>query len=203
MNPHWEMKPLEGLGELRFGDPPDALEARRAAYGDLESRGPVRADAALAEETFRMPGMGFSEAEIAELMAAMQTEHEAVADLEVQIYDTGAHFTFEAGSLAEIMMDARAFRLHVGGTLVFQTDPFPALRALQRLNAEPPLVNGPDCYFRNLHVTAFEFGLLTEGGRLRATASGTDEALQKTISWRADPRQPDEDFSGHVAVDLG
>ena len=202
MNQDWYMRPMAGIGDLEFNSPVQTPETWADRYGRIESTGPIGISDAVAEETFRLPGMDFSEEEIAEMMAAIQVEQEMLSDQFTQIYDSGLHLTYSADHLTEILTDTRAFQIHVDGALLFRADPIPALRKLQELNAEAPFINGPDCYFRNIHVTAFEFVVVTAGGRVRPTAIDTDEALQKTISWRATPRSSLEDLKSYQQFDL-
>lgn len=201
MEENWAIRPRTGLGPLRFEM--SETEARVLAdnvYGELESEGPIGFSSNNQVYQVLVETMGEDAAR--EAMSALDEGGVEYRSAQRVNYVAGLMLDFVAGRLEDMMCHSAAEQLHIDGLQFFGTDPIPALARLQALNGEPPLVKGPDCHFRNLYLTAFECLRVLPGGLVRATHEGTDEARQKTIGWRAKPRNPDEDFSGHQAIDL-
>lgn len=199
MNP-WNIRPLHGLGNIEFAAAPEAAVKIDDPYGAIEADDII--DPFAGDEMFEhlVSTLGEQEAR-----AAMAVIAEAGIDTRprlLMIYETGVSLSFVDDQLEDIMLDRRSKLAQFEGHRFFDTDPLPGLRALQKVNGEPPFVKGPDCYFSNIFVTAFECIIRQENGRIRPTNEATDEAQQKTIGWRRSPRNKSEDLSGHVPVDL-
>lgn len=198
----WELRPLEGLGPLEFGMSEEVSRAVAAGpFGDIEAEGPVGQQSD--EEAFQILVETMGEEAAREAMGVLEADGISFRSTRRVNYLSGLMLDFVEDRLDMIMCHGAADALHIGGKKFFGVDPFPALRRLQAVNGELPLVKGPDCHFRQVIVTAFEFILPLPAGLVRATREGTDETQQKTLGWRATPRLPDEDFSGHVLLDLG
>ncbi len=203
MTDPWELRPLEGLGPFSFGMSPDAALRHAAAYGGVEAD--YQSSAASAEETFRLVAEALGEEAAREAVAALE---ESGADLRYRrtiAFPSSLALTFLEDSLEEVFFASAGTSLHVGGHRLFGrgVDPLPALRALQARNGDPPLIRGEDCLFRTLHLTAFAIIAVDADGRIGPCKRGSRLARDRTISWRATPRDPEEDFARHRAVDLG
>lgn len=202
MDDSWELLPRVGLGPLVFGMSEDAAKTEASGiYGDIEAEGPVGQQSD--DEVYLTLVETMGEEAAREAMAVLEADGISFKSSRRVNYVSGLMLDFVEDELDSIMCHGAATNLHVGGDGFFGVDPLPALRRLQRVNGEMALVNGPDCHFRNLYITAFECIVLLPAGLVRATAEGTDEALQKSVGWRREPRLPNEDFSSHSQVDLG
>lgn len=196
----WDIHPLLGLGSLNFGMTPTIIIENDLAYGRIVANRVLDPFAGNEMYEHFVATLGEEEAR-----AAMAVIAEAGIDTRPQlrvIYETGVSLSFVDDQLEDIMLDRRSKLAQFEGNRFFDSDPLPVLRALQKANGEPPFVKGPDCYFSNIFVTAFECIIRQENGRIRPTNEATDEAQQKTIGWRRSPRNQSEDLSGHVPVDL-
>lgn len=196
----WKMLPRAGLGGLTFGLSLAEASEHVAPYGALVADDVL--DPFAGDDTYRHLVDSLGEAAAREAMAAIAEAGVDTRPRHLLEFEAGVTLSLVDDELEDIMWDRRAVAGHVEGHPLFGADPMPALRALQAANGAPPLIRGPDCLFANLFVTAFEVVILRENGTVRPTNEATDEAQQKTISWRQTPRDATEDLSRHRPVDL-
>ncbi len=194
MTQDWQIFPNQGLGRVRLEDDMTTTLEHAFAFGEVTSDDMIVQGAGAVFETL-VAAFGREEA-----LASMAMLAENGVNMQPRrrlIFATGVHLDFVDDRLDEIMCDRRAEQAHVDGIPVFGQHPLPALRRLRALNTEPPLLKGSDCYFRNLHITAFGFLVRDRDNSWRVALEGTDESAMNTINIRATPRNPNEDFSAH------
>ncbi|RAP41596.1 hypothetical protein BYZ73_10080 [Rhodovulum viride] len=201
MSDNWEILPESGLGPLRFGmSEAEARPIAQPLYGEIEAEGPAGLQSN--DEVYQVLLETMGEEAAREAIGPLKKSGVDLQTSRRINFVSGLMLDFVEDGLDSIMCHSAALALHVGGKPFFGVDPLPALRQLQQLNGEPPFVKGPDCYFSNIEVTAFECLLLMPGGGFRATREGTEEAGQKTVGWQRKQRTPPEDLTGHVRLDL-
>ena len=200
---HWNLKPGDGLGPLEFGMAEADAMAAGAIFGELTFRSPEDAGPSEADEIYEALVEAEGEEVATQVMAEMIEDGVDLRTRRQLIFDGGLILDFVDDGLEEITCSSLTPHLHIDDLPFFGADCLPALRRLATLNGAPPLVQDRDCVFVNLHLTAFECLYLMPAGLVRARREGTDEAQQKTVGWRANPRNPQEDFAGYVPVDLG
>lgn len=202
MDDHWEIQPNQGIGPIAFGMSEEAVLAIASEpFGEVEAAGSVGQQSD--DEAYRILVDTMGEEAAREAMGVLAADGISFKPTRRVNFVSGLMLDFVEDELNSIMCHGAASDLHISGQRFFGVDPVPALRRLQALNEAPPLVKGADCHFRQLNLTAFECLVLLPAGMFRATAEGTNEALQKSVGWSRAPRQPNEGFSEHTEVDLG
>lgn len=171
-------------------------------FGPITHQDPVEAGASEADEIYKALLDAEGEEVARQVMAEMLADGVDLRTRRRIIVGGGLLLNFLESGLEEITCTLRTLEAHIHGHRVFGVDCLPALQCLQELNGAPPIVKGRDCLFADLQMTACECLLETAPGIVRSTREGTDEASQKTIGWRATPRNPGEDLTGHRAIDL-
>ena len=196
----WSIRPSHGLGGIEFACAPDAVMKIDDRYGRIETDDII--DPFAGDELFDHLVSTLGEQEARAAMAVIAEAGIDTRPHRLTIYETGVSLSFVEGKLEEIMLDQRATQAQYEGYRFFNTDPLPALRALQIANGSPPVVKRSDCYFANIFLTAFACIAIQEDGRICSANEATDEAQQTTIAWRKTPRNQLEDLSGHMSVEL-
>lgn len=199
---HWEIAPHRGLGPLTFGMTEAAAVDAARVYGPVTHQDPMDGAPNEADEIYKALVEAEGEEVARQVMAEMLADGVDLRTRRRVIVGEGLLLDFVDDGLEDIMCTLRTPDVHIGGHRVFGVDCLPAMRRLQELNGAPSLVKDRDCLFVNLHLTAFECLHEVAPGMVRSAREGTDEASQKTISWRASERDPNEDLSEHRALDL-
>lgn len=201
MDQLWEILPLKGLGPLRFGMQRDDALAAAAVFGPVTFVHPPQGgfDQTLA---VLIPSMGEQAAR--ELLTQMQADGVDMRPRDHVTIGDALRLGFVGDTLESLMGYSLAAspQLHVGGHPLLTGDAIPALRLLQQFNGAPPLVEGPDCWFATIRVTAWNCIKRSRKGVVRPVNPRTDAGEQQTIGWSADPRDPLQDLSKHIAVDV-
>ena len=201
MDEKWMLQPKKGLGPLWFGmTEAEAIAVGSGIYGEVESAGSLGHDSN--KEVYQILLEAMGEAAAKEAMAELKSAEVTFKPSRRISFSSGIMADFVEDRLDGLIGRSGVTQLHCNGKAFFQTDPVPALQQLQLLNKSAPLVKGPDCYFKSIEVTAWQCVLLMPYPVFRATIEGTEESDQKTIGWRATPRNMAEDFSNHKALDL-
>ena len=199
---HWELAPHIGLGTLAFGMTEAAAVAAVGVFGTVTNQDPMDAAPDEADEIYKALVEAEGEEIARQVMAEMLADGVDLRNRRRLTVADGLVLDFVDDGLEDIMCTLRTPDVHIDGHLFFGVDCLPALQRLQELNGAPPLVRDRDCLFVNLHLTAFECLKELAPGIVRSAREGTDEASQKTVSWRSTPRDPNEDLTGHRAIDL-
>ena len=202
MTDPWELRPLEGLGPFVFGMSSAEALRHAPAYGGVDEDCQSSPDSP--EQIFARFAPMVGEDEARALVAQVLAPGADLRYRRTIAFPSSLALIFLDDGLEEVFFAKEGTRLHVAGHRLFGkgVDPLPALRELQARNGEPPLIHDEDCYFRRLHLTAFAIIAVAADGTIGPCMRGTRLARDRTISWRATPRAPDEDFACHRPVDL-
>lgn len=191
----WQIYPKQGLGELRFGMTPSAVDRLADVYGVSKGLSSDRIPEDLLASTIRDLGDQLSPKEKEEILALYRSEGPSKASAtEVRGETHSLVLTYENGHLAEILVGAKSKKLAFADVSIFEASPLDVVRRISDVTREPPIFLGEEVVFPDSLIFLFQF--------LRASSSqGGSEApvdgdiAERSVTLRATPRHGGTDLS--------
>jgi hypothetical protein len=199
----YSILPGEGFGRFRFGMSLEDLKKVSDRYGILVEAARAEGMGEFTQEELDSYRELLSEEQLQDLVeAARNYDKRMDARREYSIDEASINLSLVSETLAEIQVSRRSPLLEFEGNAFFNTNPRAFLAALEKQNGEPPLVNGPDCVFKNINVYVWAaFEILPSGVVRFFTSTDEDDLGQdKSIILTNAPRNLEEDFSEYRPI---
>lgn len=184
MEDEWQLKPLVGLGRLRFTMSPTAVSSFDPIFGVVTDRTNRVASEDTVEETLALFGGSMNEDQIAALRAALSQQNATAAQEEVELRrEAGLQMTYQAAELVEIFADMKARRLHFDGAPFFERYPRRVLRSLISANGGTCLARGRELLFETMLVQLFAFVDRADGEEFELIDRDGEVGSDRSVTW--------------------
>ncbi|MBB3953036.1 hypothetical protein [Aureimonas jatrophae] len=143
----WTIEPGQGLGRLRFGIAPAAVEALSQIYGSATSRMEDRISDSILQDTIAELGDSLTEEEKRDLLQVYAEQGPDNSSVTEVRDDGGLVLRYEHDRLVELTVLARRTEVRIGEVLVFSDDVPAVLQAAEAINRAPGLYSGTAAAF--------------------------------------------------------
>lgn len=197
----FEILPGVGLGHIRIGMKLDEIIQLSRTYGYTVGPEVKEFVSSFSSEELDDFRRTLGEEDFKALLEALEVERNANdGSSSVMIAGGGIRLQLKRGEVEEITVSRGVDDISFAGERFFNVSPLKFLAALEKENGEPPLVNGPDCAFTNISVYVWAAFEVMPNGMVRFLREDEDEAQDKSVAIRANPRNPESFFEKYRPI---